>query len=165
MAKNQPKLTDMTELLLKQVIQLEQTIKQSEKAHLDTIKELSNIKITVNVAELRQIEKEQRQRLHNAFNEFHREITKNNEELLKVHKTVSSKRLLYLILLNIFLVLTIGFSMYVAIKNTIDKSQYEHLANEKEQLINQLGNVNQFFIENPKISKTFQDWNQKTITF
>ncbi|WP_081048748.1 hypothetical protein [Myroides odoratimimus] len=76
MAKNQPKLTDMTELLLQQVIQLEQTIKQSEKAHLDTIKELSNIKVTVNVTELRQIEKEQRQRLQNDFEQFHREITK-----------------------------------------------------------------------------------------
>lgn len=76
MAKNQPKLTDMTELLLQQIIQLEHTIKQSEKTHLDTIKELSNIKVTVNVAELRQIEKEQRQRLQNSFNEFHQKITK-----------------------------------------------------------------------------------------
>ncbi len=90
--------------------------------------------MTVNLAELRQ--REQGQRLRNAFEQFHREITKNNEELLKVHKTVSSKRLLYLIVLNIFLLLVTGFSMYVAVKNTIDKSQFERLANEKEQLIN-----------------------------
>lgn len=158
MAKNQPKLTDMTELLLQQVIQLEQTIKQSEKTHLDTIKELSNIKVTVNVAELRQIEKEQRQQLQNDFDEFHREITKNNEELLKVHKAVSSKRLLYLITLNVFLLFATGFLMYVAVKNTIDKSQYERLANEKEQLINQLENINQFFVENPKTAKFFKEW-------
>ncbi|MDM1461956.1 hypothetical protein [Myroides odoratimimus] len=161
MAKNQPKLTDMTELLLQQVIQLEQTIKQSEKTHLDTIKELSNIKVTVNVAELRQIEKEQQQRLRNEFEQFHREITKNNEELLKVHKAVSTKRLLYLIVLNIFLLFITGLSMYVAVKNTIDKSQYERLENEKEQLINQLENVNQFFIENPKVAKSFNEWNKK----
>ncbi|MEK6525138.1 hypothetical protein [Myroides odoratimimus] len=161
MAKNQPKLTDMTELLLQQVIQLEHTIKQSEKTHLDTIKELSNIKVTVNIAELRQIEKEQRQRLQDTFEEFHREITENNEKLLKVYKAISSKRLLYLILLNIFLVLTTGFSMYVAVKNTIDKSEHELLISEKANLNNQLGIVNQFFIENPKISNTFQDWNQK----
>lgn len=55
-------------------------------------------------SKLRQIEKEQCQRLQNDFEEFHREITKNNEELLSVHKAVSSKRLLYLIVLNIFLV-------------------------------------------------------------
>ncbi|KZE77158.1 hypothetical protein HX030_15010 [Myroides odoratimimus] len=161
MAKNQPKLTDMTEILLQQVIQLEQTIKQSEKTHLDTIKELSNIKVTVNVAELRQIEKEQQQRLRNEFEQFHREITKNNEELLKVHKAVSTKRLLYLIVLNIFLLFITGLSMYVAVKNTIDKSQYERLENEKEQLINQLENVNQFFIENPKVAKSFNEWNKK----
>ncbi len=161
MAKNQPKLTDMTELLLQQVIQLEQTIKQSEKTHLDTIKELSNIKVTVNVAELRQIEKEQRQQLQNDFDEFHREITKNNEELLKVHKAVSSKRLLYLITLNVFLLFATGFLMYVAVKNTIDKSQYERLANEKEQLINQLENINQFFVENPKTAKFFKEWKKK----
>ncbi|MDM1408918.1 hypothetical protein [Myroides sp. DF42-4-2] len=161
MAKTQPKLTDMTELLLQQVIQLEQTIKQSEKAHLDTIKELSNIKVTVNVAELRQIEKELRQRLQNDFEEFHREITKNNEELLKVHKAVSSKRLLYLIIFNIILILTTGFSVYLAVKNIIDKSEYELLVNEKSQLINQLENVNQFFIENPKTTKFFKEWSQK----
>lgn len=125
MAKNQPKLTDMTELLLQQVIQLEHTIKQSEKTHLDTIKELSNIKVTVNIAELRQIEKEQRQRLQDAFEEFHRDITENNEKLLKVYKAISSKRLLYLILLNIFLVLTTGFSMYVTVKKAIDNSEYK----------------------------------------
>ncbi|WP_267740231.1 hypothetical protein [Myroides injenensis] len=161
MAKNQPKLTDMTELLLQQVIKLEQTIKQSEKAHLDTIKELSNIKVTVNVAELRQIEKEQRQRLQNDFEQFNREITKNNEELLKVHKAVSSKRLVYLIILNVILLLTTGLSMYLAVKNTIDKSQYERLASEKRQLRNQLENVNQFFIENPKIAKFFKEWREK----
>lgn len=108
MAKNQPKLTDMTELLLQQVIQLEHTIKQSEKAHLDTVKELSNIKVTVNIAELRQIEREHRQRLRNEFEQFHREITKKNEEFLKVHKAISSKRLLYLIVLYVFFLLSIG---------------------------------------------------------
>ncbi|MDM1085859.1 hypothetical protein [Myroides odoratimimus] len=138
MAKNQPKLTDMTEILFQQVIQLEQTIKQSEKAHLDTISELSNIKVTVNVAELRQIEKEQRQRLQDDFEQFNREITKNNEELLKVHKAISSKRLLYLIILNIFLLLITGFSMYIAVKNTIKKSDYDLLFNEKAKLRNQL---------------------------
>ncbi|MDM1370282.1 hypothetical protein [Myroides marinus] len=161
MAKNQPKLTDITELLLQQIIQLEHTIKQTEKAHLETIKELSNIKVTVNVAELRQIEKEQRQRLQSDFEEFHREIKKNNEELLKVHKTISSKRLLYLIVLNIFLLLVTGFSMYVAVKNTIDKSEYELIVNEKAKLRNQLENVNQFFIENPKTAKFFKEWRER----
>lgn len=161
MAKNQPKLTDMTELLLQQVIQLEQAIKQSEKTHLDTIKELSNIKVTVNIAELRQIEKEQRQRLQNDFDIFHREITKSNQELLKVHKNVSSKRLLYLIVLNIFLVLSSGFSMYIVVKNTIDKSQYQCFADEKGKLINQLESVNQFFVENPKTAKFFKEWRKK----
>lgn len=113
MAKNQPKLTEMTEILLQQVVQLEQTIKQSEKAHLDTIKELTKIKVTVNVAELRQIEKEQRQRLQNDFEQFHREITKNNDELLKIHKAVNSKKLLYMIIMNIFLVLITDVSICV----------------------------------------------------
>ncbi|MDM1456752.1 hypothetical protein HX089_17365 [Myroides odoratimimus] len=116
MAKNQPKLTDITELLLQQVIQLEHTIKQSEKTHLDTIKELSNIKVTVNVAELRRIEKEQRQRLQNDFEQFHREITKNNEKLLKVHKVGSSNRLLYLIIiislfLKIYIIIILRFPL------------------------------------------------------
>lgn len=43
-----------------------------------------NIKVTVNVAE-------QRQRLQNDFDEFHRKITKNNLELIKFYKIVRSK--------------------------------------------------------------------------
>ncbi|SHM20554.1 hypothetical protein [Myroides odoratimimus] len=117
MAKNQPKLTDMTEILCQQVIQLEQTIKHSEKTHLDTIEELKNIKVTVNVTELRQIEKEQCQRLQNDFDEFHREITKNNEKLLKLHKAVSSKRLLYLIVLNIFFTSISVIAIYIVVSS------------------------------------------------
>lgn len=51
--------------------------------------------------------------------------------------------------------------MYVAVKNIIDKSEYERLADEKEQLIKQLENVNQFFIENPKSAKFFKEWKRK----
>lgn len=115
---------------------------------------MKNTKVTVNVAE-------QRQQLQNDFEQFHRDITKNNEELLKVHKVVSSKRLLYLIILNIFLLFITGFSMYVAVKNTINKSQYRCLANKKRQLRNQLENVNQFLNENPKTSRFFRESSQK----
>ncbi|SFJ34823.1 hypothetical protein [Myroides guanonis] len=121
---------------------------------------MSNIKVTVNIAELRDIEKEQSQRLHNDFEQFHREITKNNEELLKVYKAVSSKRLLYLMALNAFFLLATGFSMYVAVKNTIEKSEYERLVNEKGQLISRLENVNHFFFENPKTAKSFKEWSE-----
>ena len=51
--------------------------------------------------------------------------------------------------------------MYVAVKNTIEKSEYELLVNEKAKLRNQLENVNQFFIENPKTTKSFKEWSQK----
>ncbi|WP_026038939.1 hypothetical protein [Myroides injenensis] len=57
--------------------------------------------------------------------------------------------------------LTTGFSMYVAVKNTIDKSQYQILVNEKDELRNQLENVNQFFVENPKTAKFFKEWREK----
>lgn len=43
--------------------------------------------------------------------------------------------------------------MLIASKNTIDNTQYECLVNEKRQLINQLENVNQFFVEDPKTAK------------
>lgn len=125
---------------------------------------MSNIKLKVNVTELRQIEKEQRQRLQNDFKEFHQEITKNNEELIKVHKAISSKRLLYLIGLNVFLLIITGFTIYVAVKNTIKKSEYEILVNEKDELRNQLENVKQFFNENTKTAKSFNEWSKRNKT-
>ena len=51
--------------------------------------------------------------------------------------------------------------MYLAVKNTIEKSEYERLEKEKGQLINQLENVNQFFIKNPRTAKSFKEWSQK----
>ncbi len=161
MAKNQPKLTDITEILLQQVIKLEQTIKQSQKAHLDTIKKLENIHVKVNVAELRQSEQESREQLKNDFENFHQKTTKNNQELLKIHKIVSSKRLLYLIILNVFLLLVTGLSMYRAVKNTIKRSEYDLLLDENAKLSNQLENINQFFNENPKIAGFFRESSQK----
>ena len=137
MAKTHPKLTDLTEILFHQIIQVEKTIKQNAQAQASLIQKLDNVQVKVNVAELRSIEQENRDKLRNDFEQFHREITKNNEELLKVHKAVSSKRLLYLIGLNVFLLLITGFSMFIATKNTIEKSECERLTNEKGQLINQ----------------------------
>ena len=161
MAKTHPKLTDLTEILFHQIIQVEKTIKQNAQAQASLIQKLDNVQVKVNVAELRSIEQENRDKLRNDFEQFHREITKNNEELLKVHKAVSSKRLLYLIGLNVFLLLITGFSMFIATKNTIETSECERLTNEKGQLINQLENVNQFFIENPRTAKSFKEWSQK----
>ncbi|MCS4240187.1 hypothetical protein M2306_001755 [Myroides gitamensis] len=51
--------------------------------------------------------------------------------------------------------------MIIASKNTIDKTQYERLVNEKELLINQLENVNQFFCKNPKTAKFFKEWRKR----
>lgn len=161
MAKTQPKLTDLTEILLHQIIQVEKTIKQNAQTQVSLIQKLDNVQVKVNVGELRSIEQENRDRLRNDFKGFHQEITKSNQELLKVHKAVSSKRLLYLIGMNVVLFLITGFSMFIASKNTIEKSEYECLENEKGQLINQLENVNQFFIKNPRTAKSFKDWSQK----
>ncbi len=66
---------------------------------------------------------------------------------MKVHKSISSKRLFYLIFLNIFLFLVSGFSVYIAIKNSVLKSDFELLRNEKITLRNNLENVELFLIK------------------
>ena len=93
------------------------------------------------IANIRQVERFFYEEIYHGFNQ---QMEKNYVELLKVHKNVNSKRLLYLIFLNIFLLLSTGTAVYIAIKKSISKSYFKSLVQERSKLQNNLNNVEMF---------------------
>jgi len=161
MAKqSQPRVSEMIEVLIQQQQQSDTINTQISESLMVLVDIIKHTQLKVNVSELRSIEQESSEERQAEFEIFHKEIKKNNKELLNVHRVVSSKRLLYIILLNVFLFLTMGLSMYVAIKNSVEKSEFELLVKEQKELKSQIDNVEWFFSENPKTFSLYKNWNK-----
>ncbi|WP_121965720.1 hypothetical protein [Myroides sp. N17-2] len=112
MAKKQPTLIELTELLFKQVVYLQETMKQNIAQQTELSKRIKNIEVKVNVSELRKIEEEQTERLHSYLNHFCVRLQAINEQHYKVNRSLNSKKILYLVLLNIFFFLVACLCIY-----------------------------------------------------
>lgn len=113
MAKQQPTLTELTELLFKQVVYLQETMKQNIAQQTELSDKINSIEVKVDLSELRNLETKNRERLQNDFTAFQSKLVDNKEELLKVYTAISNKKMFYLIALNIFLLFTSGVSMCI----------------------------------------------------
>lgn len=158
MAKQQPTLTELTELLFKQVVYLQETMKQNIAQQTELSNKINSIKVKVNLSELRNLETKNRERLQNDFTTFQSKLVDSKEELLKVYKAISNKKMFYLIALNIFLLFTSGIAMYIAIDKSIDNSDYEKLIDDSKKANLELDHLNQFFKENPKNYEAYRKW-------
>lgn len=159
--KAQPKVSDLVEILLQQMIQFEKVMTKNNKILIDSISKLENKKVEFNIEELEKMEKSYRQNLKKDFEIFHANTRKNNNILLNVHKRVTSKRLLYIIIINLFLLSASAISIYIAVKKSIEKSQYEALLEENKQLKYSIETVEEFFYENNKATKMYEKWLKK----
>lgn len=162
MAKQQPTLTELTELLFKQVVYLQETMKQNIAQQTELSDKINSIEVKVNLSELRNLETKNRERLQNDFTAFQSKLVDSKEELLKVYTAISNKKMFYLIALNVFLLLTSGLSMYIAIDKSIVSSDYNQLIEENKRLNLELNNLNQFFKENPKNYEVYKKWGTGT---
>lgn len=159
MAKqSQPKVSEMIEVLIQQHQKSDSINNQISESLVTLVDLIKHTQLKVDVSELQRIEKENCEKRYTDFEIFHRETRKNNNELLKVHKVVSSKRMLYVILLNVFLLLVTGLSMYVAINNSIEKSEFESQVEQQKELKVQIENLDRFFSENPKAFSQYKKW-------
>ncbi|MDR0227477.1 MAG: hypothetical protein LBE34_00105 [Flavobacteriaceae bacterium] len=112
MAKQQPTLTELTELLFQQIVYLQETMKQNTAQQVELSKKIKNIEVKVNVSELKKVEEEQTERLHSYLNHFCVRLQAINEQHYKVNKSINSKKILYLVLLNIFFFLVACLCIY-----------------------------------------------------
>lgn len=158
--QTKPKVSDLVEILLLQIKKLEETISKYNQ-DLDKIPQtLNNIEVAVDLSELKTLKQANLNNLKSSFNEFHEIANKNNELILRIYKKMKSKHLLYLLILNVFFFLTTVSSVYIAISNSIQKSEHQTLINEKTDLESKLKFVGEFFIEHPKATIKYKEWSK-----
>lgn len=162
MAKQQPTLTELTELLFKQVVYLQETMKQNIAQQTELSDKINSIEVKVNLSELRNLETKNRERLQNDFALFQSKLGDSKEELLKVYRAISNKKMFYLIALNIFLLFTSGVSMYIAIVKSVNSSKHGQLIEINKKVGLELNHLNQFFKENPKNYEVYKKWRTET---
>ncbi|EKB06369.1 hypothetical protein AS361_15890 [Myroides marinus] len=112
MAKYQPTLTELTELLFKQVVYLQETMKQNIAQQTELSNKINRIEVKVNLSELKKVEEEQTERLASYLDHFCVRLQAINEQHYKLNKSINSKKILYLILLNIFFFLVTCLCIY-----------------------------------------------------
>lgn len=112
MAKQQPTLTELTELLFQQVVYLQEIMKRNIAQQTSLSDKINSIEIKVNLSELKKVEEQQTERLASYLDHFCVRLQTINEQHYKVNKSINSKKILYLVLLNIFFFLVTCFCMY-----------------------------------------------------
>lgn len=159
MAKQaKPKVSELVEILIQQMDNFQSVTKERNEVLTDSISKLKYMKVDFNVAELEAMKQSNREILKKDFDSFFLQTRKNNKELLEVHEKVSSSKLLYISVLNIFIFLTAIITIYVTVNNFIEKSELENLVNDKNELKNQVDHINRFFNENQKAAADYKDW-------
>ena len=111
-----PKLTEITEVLLEQILELKKVVSDNEKLHYLLIRKLDELDVKVNIDELRQFEIERRQFVQEELikvNEVYRNILKEKRDLQNESK---NKALLYVFSVSVLLfVLAVAF-FYFSVK-------------------------------------------------
>ena len=111
-----PKLTEITEVLLEQILELKKVVSDNEKLHYLLIRKLDELDVKVNIDELKQFEIERRQFVQEELikvNEVYRNILEEKRELQNESK---NKALLYVFSVSAFLFLLAVVFFYFSVK-------------------------------------------------
>ena len=111
-----PKLTEITEVLLEQILELKKAVSENEKIQHLLIRKLDELDVKVNIDELKQFEIARRQSVQEELikvNEVYRNILEEKRELQNESK---NKALLYVFSVSAFLFLLAVVFFYFSVK-------------------------------------------------
>ena len=100
-----PKLTEITEVLLEQILELKKAVSENQKMHYVLIRKMNELDIKVNIEELKQFEIKRRRYVQEELikvDEVYRNILEEKRELQNESK---NKALLYVFSVSAFLFL------------------------------------------------------------
>ncbi len=162
MAKQaKPKVSELVEILIQQMDEFQNVTKERNEVLSNSISKLKYLKVDFNVAELEAMKQSNRAILKKDFENFHFQTRKNNKELLKAHKKVSSSKLLYLTVLNTLIFLSAVTMLYVTFNGLTNKSQIENLVQENNRLKSQSESIGKFFKEHQETAEKYEKWVKK----
>jgi hypothetical protein len=163
MAKAQPKVGDLLEILLLEIEKLKSQIAQNGNSQYTLSKKINDISVKVDLTELESIQKQYSIKFQQQFHQFFREINKGNEDFIKINNSIKLKTIRYILILNFILLLGFGISLYIAINNRDYKSKYEQTLQERDSFRNKFYQAVDYFEANPKEKEEFLNWNKKKI--
>ena len=111
-----PKLTEITEVLLEQILELKKAVSNNEKIQHLLIRKLDELDVKVNIDELKQFEIERRRYVKEELikvDEVYRNILEGKRELQNESK---NKALLYVFSVSVLLFLLAVAFFYFAVK-------------------------------------------------
>lgn len=162
MAKQaKPKVSELVEILIQQMDEFQKVTKERNEVLSNSISKLKYLKVDFNVAELEAMKQSNRAILKKDFENFHIQTRKNNKELLRAHKKVSSSKLLYLTVLNTLIFLSAITMLYVTFNGSTNKSQLENLVQENNRLKSQSESIGNFFKEHQETAVKYEEWIEK----
>jgi ATP/ADP translocase len=162
MAKQaKPKVSELVEILIQQMDEFQKVTNERNEVLSNSISKLKYLKVDFNVAELEAMKQSNRAILKKDFANFHAQTSKNNKELLRAHKKVSSSKLLYVTVLNILIFLSAITMLYVTFHGSQNKSQFESLMIENNRLKNKDESIDRFFNENQEVALKYEEWLKK----
>tara|TARA_R110002012_G_scaffold279098_1_gene467004 strand:+ start:4987 stop:5439 length:453 start_codon:yes stop_codon:yes gene_type:complete len=144
--KTQPKVSDLVEILIQQMNQFEKVMTERNQALTTAISKLEYLKVDFDRTELEAIKESNREQLKEDFEALHAQT--------KTNKKVSAKSLLYLIVLNVFFLSTAILCVYMA----IDKTQYQSVVKERNELKSEITSINKFLNENTDSAEAYKEW-------
>ena len=162
MAKSQPKVADIAEILLQEVEFLNRKIKQNTDTQVLLNEKISNLKVPVDTSALESIQKIFYVKTQHQIDSFFREIKKGTETFSTVNKLINSKALQYLILINLILLVGFVISVYIAVNSSVAKSDYNAVVMERDLFDSKLQNITEFFTKNPSAKKSYIKWNENS---
>lgn len=162
MAKQaKPKVSELVEILIQQMDEFQKITKERNEVLSNSISKLKYLKVDFNVAELEAMKQANRAILKKDFENFHTQTRKNNKELLRAHKKVSSSKLLYLTVLNTLIFLSAITMLYVTFNGSTNKSQLENLVQENNRLKSQSESIGKFLKEHQETAVKYEEWIEK----
>ena len=111
--KQQPKVSDIVEILIQQMSQFESVMADRNQELVRSISKINSIKVDFNFEELEARQQQKRKNLELHLINIQVQAQKNNEAILNLLEKKYTQNLLYLIILNAFLFTTTVFSLYI----------------------------------------------------
>ncbi len=163
MAKQQPQLQDLVEILIQCTSTLTASVKNNSKEQIELKKSIDSINLKPDLSELKINQ-----------NDFYKTITLNSQNPVKEMSgefkqfqnflnQYKSTTINYLVLSNFLFFFVASFAIYVAVDMKFQNQSLIELEQKNIDLVRQCNIISKFFDENPKNFKKYQTWSKKQL--
>lgn len=161
MAKAQPKVGDILEILLLEIAELNSQINKNELAQNNLGSKINNLTIKVDASQIKILQDQHQLRYEKHYQNFFRDLKNSTDNFLKINNALKFKTIRYIVIFNLILLVGFGISVYVAGSNSDFKSRYMQSELDKNIYRDKFYNLVNYFEQNPKEKESYLKWKKK----